>query len=272
MPLATSTLATLAASALALGTAGYMLLRTGRGRVYRQMADRQAALVAGATPEFRAFGPSDLPRFDERLAIVDDVLPAATFEPIASEIEALVETERSYLPTHKKGGTVAYETLTEKASGVVALYRSPRMQALVSDIVGARVEPTPLHDQSSLSVLFYEKPGDHIGWHYDHNFYKGRHFTVLIPIVNRNADGSGLSAARLLVKRGRDETAIATPPNRLIVFEGARVLHKVTPIGEGERRVVLSMTYCTDPRNSALQGIARRIKDVAFFGPRALWT
>jgi hypothetical protein len=121
-------------------------------------------------------------------------------------------------------------------------------------------------------VLFYEKPGDHIGWHYDHNFYRGRHFTVLVPIVNRSADGGGLSAARLKVRVGEGEREISTPPNRLIVFEGAKVLHKVTPIAGGERRIVWSMTYCTDPRNSALQGIARRVKDTAFFGLRALWT
>ena len=57
---------------------------------------------------------------------------------------------------------------------------------MVATIAGVdTLVPTPLHDQSSCSVLVYEKPGDHIGWHYDHNFYKGRHFTVLIPIVNR---------------------------------------------------------------------------------------
>ena len=58
----------------------------------------------------------------------------------------------------------------------------------------------------------------------------------------------------------------------MIVFEGAKVRHKVTPIGEGEKRVIWSMTYCADPRNSALQGMARRVKDTAFFGLRALWT
>ena len=65
---------------------------------------------------------------------------------------------------------------------------------------------------------------------------------------------------------------IAAKESRLIVFKGAKVRHKVTPIGEGERRVVWSMTYCADPRNSAWQGVKRRIKDTAFFGLRALWT
>ena len=52
----------------------------------------------------------------------------------------------------------------------------------------------------------------------------------------------------------------------------AHVQHKVTPILEGERRLVLSMTYCTDPRSWWWQGVSRRLKDTAFFGIRALWT
>lgn len=216
--------------------------------------------------------PDPLPSFDQRFAVADSVLPDATWREVASAVDRLADTERSYLPAHKKGGTVAYETLCEKAPAIVALYRSESFRGLISQITGVVVEPTPLHDQSSCSVLFYEKPGDHIGWHYDHNFYKGRHFTVLIPIVNRDSKAQGLSAARLYAKLGGKDVEVATPPNRLIVFEGARVRHKVTPIAEGERRVVWSMTYCADPRNSAWQGAARRVKDTAFFGLRALWT
>jgi hypothetical protein len=213
-----------------------------------------------------------LPSFAQHLATLDNVLPPDEFSRVVEDVEKLVETERSYLPTHKKGGTVAYETLERKAPSLVELYRSQALQGLISDIVKLPVEPTPLRDQSSCSVLFYDKPGDHIGWHFDHNFYKGRHFTVLIPIINRGREPNGLSQARLVVRQKRHEHVIPTPPNAMIVFEGAKVRHRVTPIGEGEKRVVWSMTYCADPRNSALQGVARRVKDTAFFGLRALWT
>jgi hypothetical protein len=211
------------------------------------------------------------PSFETKFAILDNVLATDLFAQINAEVAALIETERSYLPTHKKGGTVAYSTLREKAPALVDHYLSEDMFQLVSRIVGVKVGPTPLHDESSCSVLFYEKPGDHINWHYDHNFYRGRHFTVLVPLVNRGCDG-GLSTARLLAKQRRRDVEIATPPNRMIVFEGAKVRHKVTPISEGERRTVWSMTYCVDPRNSAVQGVARRVKDTAFFGLRSLWT
>jgi hypothetical protein len=143
---------------------------------------------------------------------------------------------------------------------------------LVSRIVGVRVEPTPINDQSSLSLLFYTRPGDHIGWHYDHNFYKGRHFTVLLALDNKGRAEGGLSHAMLKARAGGRELALATAPNTMVVFEGAAVRHKVTPILDGERRLMLSMTYCTDPGATWRQGVSRRMKDTAFFGMRALWT
>ncbi len=82
----------------------------------------------------------------------------------------------------------------------------------------------------------------------------------------------GLSHAVLKARLPGREIEISTAPNTLVVFEGACVRHSVTPIREGERRLVLSMTYCTDPRSTWAQGWSRRLKDTAFFGVRALWT
>ncbi len=121
-------------------------------------------------------------------------------------------------------------------------------------------------------MLIYDRPGDHIGWHYDHNFYLGRHFTVLLPVVNNGHGPGGLSHAQLIARVEGEEKALSTSPNTLVVFEGARLLHRVTPVAANERRVVVSMTYCTNPKSDPVRGAARRIKDMAFFGVRALWT
>ena len=213
-----------------------------------------------------------VPSFAARLVTIADFLPADIRGRIVAESDALCATERSYLPLHKQGGTVSYETLRLQAPMVVALYQSLAMRKAIASIVGLDVETTPVTDKSSCSILYYVKPGDHIGWHYDHNFYKGRHFTVLLPLANQGHGTDGLSAARLFVSHGKEgERAIPTPPNTLVVFEGAKVRHRVTALAEGERRIVLSMTYCTDPRNSRLQEAARRVKDTAYFGLRALW-
>lgn len=258
-------------AAVATATGAWMW--SARGRRYRYLGLRQAEAVARADASGVAIpAGSAVPSFGQRIAVLDRPLDDTAFRAIAAVVERLSRTERSFVPAHKKGGTVAYETLCEDAPEVVALYQSAALRELISSIVGARVVPTPLHDQSSCSLLVYERPGDHIGWHYDHNFYRGRHFTVLLPIVNRNAGGTGLSAARLHARIDGEDREIPTPPNTLVVFEGAHVLHKATPIAEGERRILLSMTFATDPGSSIAQGIARRVKDTAFFGVRALWT
>lgn len=259
---------------LLLFSAAFAYLRYNRVQLYKALEAGSTASVSGfaAGSFLNPHSEERRPSFDKRLAHFEDVLPADQFEAVRAEIETLVDTERSYLPAHKKGGTVAYETLIAKAPRVVGLYRSPALTELVSSILGEPVKPTPLNDQSSCSILFYERPGDHIGWHYDHNFYLGRHVTVLIPIINRNTSGDGLSEARLEARFGDQIEVVETPPNGFVMFEGQVVLHRVTPIAAGERRVMLSMTFATDPRSSIAQGIKRRIKDTAFFGPRALWT
>ena len=214
-----------------------------------------------------------LPSFAAHLALIPNFLPAASFEQLHDEIRQLGQTERSYLPIHKQGGTVAYETLHHHAPKVIAFFNHADLRGLLSRLIGETVYPTPIEDQSACSLLFYTQPGDHINWHYDHNFYNGRHFTVLLPIVNQQNDApEQLSSAQLMVKTGDSEQVISSAPNTLIVFEGAKVLHKVTRLAPNETRIILSMTFATTPQASLAKQVARRIKDVAFFGIRALWT
>ena len=256
---------------LAAGAGGLVIARARRSSFYASLGTRLDGIAASVELDLGTVPERSISTFEHRIVRIADALPQATLEELRRQASNTALRERSYVPAHKKGGTVAYESLFETAPSIVALYHSPQMKALVSRIVGTAVQPTPIHDQSSLSVLLYERPGDHIGWHYDHNFYRGRHFTVLLVVVNEGS-GAGLSHATLKAMIGTRETLVAAPPNTLVVFEGARVRHKVTPLLAGERRLVISMTYCTDPRANLLQGAVRRLKDVAFFGPRALWT
>jgi hypothetical protein len=268
----TALIAELMIGAGAITTGGLVYARRRRSKLYRELDGRLADISRAQALDLSAILRRPTPGFADRLAIATDLLPGPVFAAVAAEAERLVAPERSFVPTHKKGGTVAYETLIAHAPAIIACYHSGDLQEFVSRIVGEPVRPTPLQDQSSLSVLFYDKPGDHIGWHYDHNFYRQRHFTVLIAMSNVGRAADGLSHAVLMGRVGGQEISTSTAPNTAVVFEGAQVQHKVTPILEGERRLVLSMTYCTDPRSWWWQGMSRRLKDTAFFGIRALWT
>jgi hypothetical protein len=145
------------------------------------------------------------------------------------------------------------------------------VQEWVGRVVGERVFPAGDHDQSACSLLIYDQPGDHIGWHYDHNFYQGRQFTVLLSLVNKSQDG-GLSASNY-VRKLPDGTnqEVDTCENALVLFEGSLVRHKATPTQPGDLRVILSMTYNTVPKISWFGEFIRRCKDIAFHGLKALW-
>ena len=260
----------LLAACVVVALGAFVCARVQRTLLYRRLNQKIAQLRLEPS-RFSAPAETARPDFSDRVISLERFLPAGTFAALSAELHRLV-VERSFIPTHKKGGTVAYETLVARAPAIVSFYHDFGFREFVSRLVGERILPTPIQDQSSLSLLIYDRPGDHIGWHYDHNFYFGRHFTVLLALENQGNAAGNLSHATLMAKARGGDLSIATPPNTLVVFEGARVLHKVTPILAGEKRLILSMTYCTDPRASMLQGIVRRVKDIAFFGIRSLWT
>jgi hypothetical protein len=208
----------------------------------------------------------------ERLVRVVNFVSAETLAHLQTEADAgRSHVERSYIPAYKQGGTLSYERMHSLAPHGLGVYHSEAMRQWISAVVGEDVFPTCDHDQSSCLLLYYDREGDHIGWHYDQNFYKGRRFTVLLAVQNAAADG-GVASGHLQHRRaGGEIIPVDTSPNVLVLFEGMRVHHCVTPVAKGDVRVMLSLTYCTDPRLGRVQEVVRRFKDVGFYGLRALW-
>jgi hypothetical protein len=182
----------------------------------------------------------------------------------------------------------------------------------------------------------------------DLNFYRGRHFTVLVPLIVQGKVDAQLQVALPDGAPVAWEAAAAPPPVRhasasqetveailgsgfcrdsgnafpnatvqavpvrvgaVVAFEGARVFHRVTPLGASEEpwagswqpppappngtrevlpglgvlpleraqdsgsgegaeplRVMLSMTFTTDPSSTFLSTFQRRLKDMTYFG------
>lgn len=259
---------------VAAGALAFTGLKLRKQAKYRRLQSLQRTLVADYIPKLGLLDaiPEQLPDFQRCLAVVPHPVTDTTLAMLREAALRRGRSERSFVPAHKQGGTVAYEDLHAVAPEIVAFYQSDYLRRLCSAVIGVPVVTTPLHDQSSCSLLVYEKPRDHIGWHYDHNFYNGRHFTVLLPLVNRHLKEDRLSSAELRVRLDGTEQRLPTPPNTLILFEGARVFHGVSRLAADELRIMLSMTFCTDPRSTVFKGIIRRFKDTAYYGVRALWT
>jgi hypothetical protein len=209
--------------------------------------------------------------FSERIVAVDHFLDPADFAFLRDTALNLANAKRVHIPLHKRGATISYHNLLHSAAAIPALYHSMDLRNWCSNVVGEKLYLTAHDDLSSCSILIYDKARDHIRSHYDLNFYRGRHFTALLSLVNTNSTGDGLSSAKLFIVKDNAKTIVPTPPNSLVLFEGARVRHGVTPLRRGECRIIMSMTYCANPSASRVQGVQRRFKDIAYFGLRALW-
>lgn len=187
--------------------------RHGRNRMYAQLAAGQADVSDGARVDLYV---GQLPRdaysltsafATERLIRVDRFVSAAALTGLSEEgLSGIPHMDHSLIPLHKKGNTLSYEQILRRAPHLVAFYHSRSLQRWISAVTGTTVRTTRLQDQSSLSVLCYKDAGDHINWHYDHNFYRGRHFTVLLALVNRSANG-GPSHSRLRAAASRRHSA-----------------------------------------------------------------
>jgi hypothetical protein len=204
---------------------------------------------------------------------LDRLLPEAVVGPMVDEVEHVRGgINRNYIPRHKKGGSVSYYTLREQAPAILMLYRSPRFLDFVRRVTGAAVQLCPESDPHACALYYYTEPGDHIGFHYDTSYYKGTRYTVLVGLIER-------SSSRLVCQVHKDdparmrELALATEPGTLILFNGDKLWHKVTPLGADEERVSLTLEYVTDPGMTPVKRVVSNLKDaVAYFGFRSVFT
>jgi hypothetical protein len=191
---------TTAAGVLSLA-GGFALARRHRGkrnRVYAALAQQQSTSsasirIAFGANETRGAAHSLAPTFaGERLKRADSFLAPTTLARLREDaLSNVAHMERSFIPFHKQGSTLSYEQILRRAPHLVAFYYDAEVQKWISAVTRTQVRPTPLRDQSSLSVR--------------------------------------------------------------------------------DLRVVLSMTYCDDPRISWVAELARRVTDTAYYGIRALW-
>jgi hypothetical protein len=200
-------------------------------------------------------------------------LPPDVTARLAAAVDSVeAAVNRNYLPGHKQGGSVSRHTLDELAPYVAQLYRAPALIDWLSRLAGERLQVSPPQDPHAYALYFYTRSGDHIGWHYDTSYYKGRRYTLLLGVIDQ-------SACRLeyeLHTREPDvptqKGAIAYPPGALVFFDGDKLKHRITPAEEGDRRVSLTFEYVTDPGMSAWWRLISNFKDaVAYFGLRQVF-
>jgi hypothetical protein len=212
-------------------------------------------------------------RAQNEFAYFERLFPDSVIAPMVDEVRrAKAAINRNYIPRHKKGGSVSYYTLREQAPAILTLYRSPAFLDFVRAVTGAPAQRCPDGDPHACALYYYTEPGDHIGFHFDTSYYKGTRYTVLLGLVER-------SSSRLVCQIHKDDPArmrelqLATEPGTLVLFNGDKLWHKITPLGEGEERVSLTLEYVTDPGMTPAKRFISNMKDaIAYFGFRSVFT
>ncbi|HKW86848.1 MAG TPA: 2OG-Fe(II) oxygenase, partial [Nitrospiraceae bacterium] len=207
--------------------------------------------------------------------VIENFLPQAIVEefliPRAEHLKP--KLNRNYIPGRKKGGSVSYYTVIEEAPEFLELYRSSAFLDFLSRLVDARLMLCPDNDPHSCALYYYTEPGDHIGFHYDTSYYKGARYTILMGLVDKS------ESCRLVCQLFKDDPArtmrelqLTTKPGDIVIFNGDKLWHSVTPLSEGEERVALTMEYVTNQEMGRFKRIYSNLKDAfGYFGIRALW-
>jgi len=195
-------------------------------------------------------------------------LPDDFTQQLVAAVEAVTPTvNRNYLPGHKQGGSVSRHGIDQLAPFIAALYRSPALMAWLEQVTGDRLMLSPPDDAHAYALYFYTRPGDHIGWHYDTSYYAGRRYTLLLGAVDR-------SSCRLDYELHTRDEGVATEtgsiqiaPGGLVLFDGDRLRHRITPAAAGDFRVSLTFEYVTDQGMSPWWRFVSNMKDsIAYFG------
>jgi hypothetical protein len=158
----------------------------------------------------------------------------------------------------KSGKTVATNKINQLDRNIIDWYID--FSKVISNIIGQDVKHTSLLFPTSCALLVYDKPGDFINWHFDQNHFKGRFFTVLLPITVEETDTKYTYIDPLGVRQHISQN------DGNIVFEGSKVFHAATKLGPNQKRIVLSLQYVTDDTIDSYNSFLMMLKDFAYIG------
>jgi alkylated DNA repair dioxygenase AlkB len=213
-------------------------------------------------------------REQDEFIFLERFLPDEVVAALTEEARRLIPTAyRRRVPWVRKAGTVGQTSIAKGAPFLNALYHSPSFLTFAQELCGASLTVKHERDAHAATLYVYQRPGDHVGWHYDDCGCEGEaSYTATVGLIN---DSQSVVQFRLWESDPTRTQTLALPaaPGSLAFFCGAKVYHRVTPLGEGEERVVYSFSHVTAGKR--LTGV-RRFKEnfwdaLLYFGPKAIF-
>jgi hypothetical protein len=106
------------------------------------------------------------------------------------------------------------------------------------------IQLLPNNDPNQISILYYYKKNDNINFHWDSNKYTGNLYGAIYTIINQN-NNNDLSNCKFEYFHNNTVSSINAKPNTITFFRPDILFHGVTPINDGETRIVIAC-YMTD--------------------------
>lgn len=185
-------------------------------------------------------------------------------DEIRTRVLEIAETDagkRIVIPQWKAGRTIPTKSVTELSPDLFNWYKG--LEETISKIIGENVFITSPDLPTTCAILIYEQDGDFINWHYDVNYFNGRFFTLIIPCTFTDA-----CTEFLYYDKHNELQSLKNVRGKSILFEGDKVFHMATKFCDrgGQKRIVISVQFSTDPTISWFNRILMRIKDIAYIG------
>lgn len=212
-------------------------------------------------------------RAQDQLVFVPDAFAPALVDAWRHEAAAVDDrVVKNHLPLARKGGYVGYDAVRERCPAIAATYRSPALIELIARLAGRPLFVKPDADPHACAIHVYRDPGDFIAWHYDTcGARKHTSYTALIGVVDRSRMRLDCRLHKRRWLRRTVRMPIATAPGSLLAFSGSTIWHRLTEMGPGEERIVLSFAYRTDYRIAGVRWLGEQLKDAMVYdGVRAV--
>jgi hypothetical protein len=209
----------------------------------------------------------------DEFVVIPDFLPTSVLEQWDAQLPAILpQIHRNYLPGHKKGGSVPYDVLRSVAPAITGVYHSRALLEFLRGIAGADMNECPSDDPHRCAFYAYTEEGDHMGFHYDTSYYKDRRWTLLVGFKD---DSSSRLLCHLHTKQPGHELEkleLKMTPGMLVLFNGDKLHHAVSPVKANEIRYVISMQFVTSGEMNPFMRFISNMKDaVAYFGLRGVF-
>lgn len=199
---------------------------------------------------------------------IPNFLPPDLTTSLIKELDGLDgAVHRSYIPGHKKGGSIGRHDLENIAPIFGGLYYQQSLLDFLSGLSGASLLRCPENDPHAYALYYYTEAGDHIGYHYDRSYYKGDRYTALLGLVDNSSCKLECQLYKDDANRGTELLEVNIKPGMLVFFNGDKLYHRITPLGDNERRIVLTLEFLTQTKMNPLLRFVSNVKDsVAYFG------